>query len=143
MASEIRRDPVIGNFRPSIMEREKAKREKKSARQRREGQSEAHRKLIRLLPCCVSGTRPPNDGHHLKSGPAGSERGIGMRATDKWLVPLRRTKHQELEKLSARREMGWFQEHGIEDVVELAAALWRNTGDLERMRKVLAAHMGK
>jgi hypothetical protein len=33
--------------------------------------------------------------------------------------------------------------HGISDPLELAAALWSNTGDLDRMRKIVRAHMGR
>lgn len=129
----------LGNFRPSVSERAKPK---KSAQERREGNSEKHRLLIKLLPCCVTGKRPPNDGHHLKTGPAKSERGMGMKATDRWLVPLCRSSHDELEALGSRREFAWFQSHGIADVHELANALWHATGDLKRMTKVLRAHMG-
>ena len=35
------------------------------------------------------------------------------------------------------------RKHGIEDPLELAAALWRNTGDLERMQRVWEAHTGR
>jgi hypothetical protein len=119
-----------------------ARKNKKSAAEKREGNSEAHLLLIRLLPCCVTGKKAPNDPHHLKEGLA-HERGLGRRSTDRWAVPLSREKHDEVERIGSRNEWAWFRQHGIEDPLELAAALWRNTGDLERMRKVLAAHVGR
>jgi hypothetical protein len=140
MASEIRREHVYANFRPSKAERSK-KRESSAAR--RPGMSEEHLALIRQLPSCVSGRAGPCDPHHLKSGPAGQERAVGRRATDRWAVPLKRDEHDELERISSRREEAWFRERGVDDVIELAAALWTNTGDLERMLRVMQAHMGR
>lgn len=140
MAEQIARPHVYGNFRPSVSERAA---KKPTAQQQREGNSDAHRKLIKLLPCCVTGKYPPNDGHHLKSGPAAKERGIGCKATDKWLVPLCREKHDELEVIGSRRELSWFREQGVSDPIDLAAALWNATGDLSKMTKIVHAHMGK
>lgn len=144
MASEIRREHVYANFRPSLSDREKAKRTRMSAQERREGNSEAHLALLRLLPCCVTGNTPCGSAHHLKSGPAARERGVNMRATDKWGLPLAYEAHiLGVEKVATRYEHAWFREHGIDDPYELAAALWQATGDLERMRRVLQAHVGR
>lgn len=118
------------------------KKNKPSAAEKREGNCKKHLALIRKLPCCVTGKSGPNDPHHLKEG-LQHERGIGRKATDRWAVPLSRTKHEEVERIGSRNEQAWFQKHGIADSLELAAALWRNTGDLDRMLKVLKAHMGK
>jgi hypothetical protein len=137
---EIRPPKVYGNFRPSLKERA---RKKPSAQERREGNSKDHLELVRQLPSCVSGVAGPCDPHHLKSGPAATERSVGRRATDRWAVPLTRAEHDELERISSRLEEAWFRERGVSDVVELAAALWANTGDLERMWKVQQAHMGR
>jgi hypothetical protein len=137
---EIRPPKVYGNFRPSLKDRA---RKKPSAQERREGNSEAHLALIRRLPSCVSGVAGPCDPHHLRSAAALAERGVGMRATDRWAVPLTRAEHDELHRISSRLEEAWFRERGIDDVVELAAALWTNTGDLQRMWKVQQAHMGR
>jgi hypothetical protein len=137
---EIRPPKVYGNFRPSLKERSK---KHVSSQERREGNSQAHLALVRQLPSCVSGVAGPCDPHHLKSGPALAERSVGRRATDRWAVPLTRAEHDELERISSRLEEAWFRERGVDDVVELAAALWTNTGDLERMWKVQQAHMGR
>jgi hypothetical protein len=137
---EIRGPRVLGNFRPSLAERAK---KHVSAQERREGNCEKHLALIRQLPSCVSGAGGPCDPHHLRSGAALPERGVGMRATDRWTVPLLRVEHDELHRISSRLEEAWFRERGIADVIELANALWVNTGDLERMWKVQQAHMGR
>jgi hypothetical protein len=137
---EIRPPKVYGNFRPSLKERA---RKKPSAQERREGNSKDHLELVRQLPSCVSGVAGPCDPHHLKSGPAKAERGVQQKATDRWTVPLKRHEHDELERIASRYEELWFRERGIDDVIELAAALWTNTGDLERMWKVQQAHMGR
>jgi hypothetical protein len=137
---QVPREYVLNNQRPSLKERA---RKKPSAQERREGNSEAHLALIRRLPSCVSGVAGPCDPHHLRSAAALLERGVGMRATDRWTVPLLRVEHDELHRISSRLEEAWFRERGIDDVIELAAALYANTGDLERMWKVQQAHMGR
>jgi hypothetical protein len=142
MASQVPREHVLGNFKPTISERDKAKRTRKPPGARRPGMSEEHLALIRLLPSCISG-RGPCEAHHLKSGPAKAERGQGQKATDRWAVPLTFHEHAELERLGSRHEEAWFRERGVNDVVELAAALWNGSGDLERMQKIEQAHMGR
>lgn len=111
---------------------------KPSAAEKRDGNSKKHLALVRQLSCCVTGKRPV-DPHHLKEGLA-HERGIGRKATDRWTVPLCREKHEEVERIGSRNEWAWFKRHGIDDPLELAAALWRNTGDLDRMMRVIEAH---
>jgi hypothetical protein len=137
---EIRGERVLANFRPSLKERV---RKKPSAQERREGNSKDHLELVRQLPSCVSGVAGPCDPHHLKSGPAKAERGVQQKATDRWTVPLKRHEHDELERIASRYEEAWFKERGVDDVVELANALWVNTGDLERMLRVMQAHVGR
>lgn len=133
---------VSPNFRPTKRQRLEAQAKRESAAKKRPGMSEAHLVLIRRLPCCVSGAAAPSDPHHLKDR-LSHERGIGRRATDRWTVPLSRKMHDQLEALGSRREREWFMQHGIEDPLELANALWNVSGDLDRMRKVLQAHMGR
>jgi hypothetical protein len=137
---EIRGERVLANFRPSLKDRA---RKKPSAQERREGNSKDHLELVRQLPSCVSGVAGPCDPHHLKSGPAKAERGVQQKATDRWVVPLKRNEHDELERIASRYEEAWFKERGVDDVVELANALWVNTGDLERMLRVMQAHVGR
>lgn len=118
------------------------KKDKPSSAEKREGNCKKHLALIRQLPCAITGRPGPSDPHHLREGVA-HERGIGRKATDRWTVPLCRQLHDEAHRVGSRQEWDWFRKRGIDDPLELAAALWRNTGDLDRMMKVLQAHMGK
>jgi hypothetical protein len=133
---------IISRHRPSIRQRLEAKAKKESAAKKRPGMSEKHLSFIRRLPCCASGAAAPSDPHHLKDRLI-HERGVGRKATDRWTVPLSRKMHDELEKLGSRREREWFMAHGIKDPLELADRLWHVSGNLEQMRKVLEAHMGR
>lgn len=112
--------------------------DKKNWRSSRPGMSEDHLSLIRQLPCCRCGSSPPSDPHHLKSGLSG-ERGMALKATDRWTVPLCRSCHDELERLGTRRERDWFESFGIVPHY-LAEGLWKMSGNLERMRLVIQAH---
>ena len=134
------REHRIGNFRPSLAERN-AKRPKRGSQ--RPGMSGTHLELIRLMPCsaCLK-VNGKSDPHHLKSLGAKAERGVGLKATDRWAVPLCRSCHNEIEAISSPREPKWFADFGVADVHELAHALWHATGDLGRMIKVLMAHRG-
>jgi hypothetical protein len=135
---EIRPERVYGNFRPSLKERSK---KHVSAQERREGNSKAHLELVRQLPCCVCGRAPPVDCHHLKSGPAKAERGVGMRSTDQWAVPLCRVCHSAVERIGSRREFEWFAANQIDQPYEMAKALKACTPRTpQAMLPVLAAH---
>lgn len=135
---ELRKERVYGNFKPPRRERMK---KKERAADKRPGMSEAHLSLIRKMPCCVTLRVPAGEAHHLKAGTG--ERGMGLRSTDRWAVPVCRSVHDEIERIGSRNEVSWFRDHGIEDPIELAAALWANTGDLPRMIAVLMAHRGR
>lgn len=135
MASEIYREKQLANFRirPSKLPA------KPSAVSEREGNSPPHLTLVRQMPCCICLRSRPLvvvDPHHLRGDEAARERGVGMRATDKWAVPLCRDEHDALHRLSSRREKQWFYDGGI-DPYDLAVALWVSTGDLERMVNIL------
>ena len=132
---EIRRERVLGNFR-----KRGAKKPHKNSQtyKDRPGMSEAHLALIRKLPCCISGKMPGGEAHHLKSGTG--ERGMGLRSTDRWAVPMAHDPHMEVERIGSRNELTWFQAHGIDPVV-LAQDLWAATGDLPKMTRIVIAHM--
>lgn len=110
------------------------------AADRRPGMSKNHLALIRLLPCCITGRPGPNDPHHLTSGPAAKERGVGLKATDRWAVPLSRVPHDQVQNIGSRNEQAWFRERGIADVVALAAELWQATGDPAEMQRAIRRH---
>jgi hypothetical protein len=135
---QVPREHVLANFRPSLKERSK---KHVSSQERREGNSAAHKHAICSLPCCVCGRAPPVDPHHLKSGPAKAERGIGMKATDRFLVPLCRICHSAVERVGSRREFEWFAANSIDEPYQMAYALWNCTPKTpEAMLPVLAAH---
>lgn len=135
MASEIHKERVFGNFRV----RKGLQPKTPSSREERDGNSAPHLSLIRQMPCAVCLECRPKvivDPHHLRSGEALAERGVGMRAPDKYAVPLCRCHHDDLHRISSRREKQWFYDGGI-DPFDLAVALWVSTGDLERMVNIL------
>lgn len=124
-----------GNFKP---EPNPNKPKKERAADKRPGMSPEHLTLIRQLPCCVCGQSPPSDPHHLKIK---SERGVGLKATDRWTLPMCREHHNEIEKVGTTeaREEAWFLKHGISCFV-LARAFWNAPRRLESYIKVLEGH---
>lgn len=134
---QIHHEHVYGNFR----QRSPRKRKNSDWRKQRPGMDEDHLQLIRKLPCTVCPIYPAGTAHHLKATGT-NERGTGVRSTDRWAVPLCVEHHDEIERQGTRNELAWFKSHGI-DALDLATALWINTGDLGQMIKVLMAHRGK
>lgn len=65
---------------------------------------------IRKLPSCLSG-RTPCEPHHLRIA---EERGVGMKATDRWCVPLTHEEHMEVHRVGSRKEKQWFKDRGID-----------------------------
>ncbi len=130
------------NPRPSRSERESAKRTRKSAQERREGNCDLHRAMVKQLPCVVCWKAPPNDGHHLKGGGARLSRGMGMRAVDRFLIPLCRRHHDDLESYGSRREFEWLAAHAVEDPEGLADALYLAPLDVQVRTAIVAAHRG-
>jgi len=138
-------EKVIGNFRPTVTEREKSKRlAPKKRRAKRPGNCEAHKLAIQKLPCCIPGCNVVGvEPHHLKHGPAAAERSMGRKATDRYLVPLCHAHHMmgvEVDAPNAKREPGWFRDHGIDEPIELAAALWAASPDASAMTRIILAH---
>ena len=96
-----------------------------------------HLANIRLLASCVSGMTPC-EAHHLRWS---AERGIGMKATDRWAVPLTMEEHRELHATtSAKYEELWFLDRGVA-CYALASQLWFRRGDLAAMRLALDKHL--
>jgi len=140
MGSQIHRERVLGNFKPSKGVRVKEKRTKKSAAERREGMSASHCAYVRKLPCCGCLRIPAGEIHHLKH--LTGERGAGMRSTDRRGVPLCRHHHDEVERAGSRNEWGIFKQWGIADPLALADALWNASGDEPLGTKIIIAHRG-
>jgi hypothetical protein len=125
--------PVIGNFRkPPNPNGEK----KERARDKRPGMDPQHLKNVAKLSSVLSG-RTPCDAHHLRIK---KERGIGLKATDQWAIPLTRDEHEACHKVGGRREQEWFEKRGV-DCYAVARALWANKGDVARMQKIIDANI--
>jgi hypothetical protein len=143
---------------PSFFKAPRApKQKKKSAAEKRPGMSDAHLKLISQLPCCIpgcihcaaalaeeeAGNRDERlygiDPHHLKCM---GGRGMGMRATDRWAVPMCRAHHDEVEHKGSAAEFGWFEKRSV-NPIDLANSLWGITGNLDAMRAVMQAHRSR
>lgn len=122
---------IYGNFKQPVNPNKK----RVPLRDKLAGNSKTHLALIRKLPSCVSGRRPC-DPHHLHV-----DRGMGLRARDKWCVPLTRDEHDHLHSVGSKNELAWFKKHGIENPYELAKALWKASGDLGAMAKIVEAHL--
>ena len=136
MATEVRKEPAIGIFKPSPTERAKAKSQRSSRkRAAREGNDEKHLAALRKCPCVITLKVPAGEVHHLKSGTG--ERGVGMRSSDRWGVPLSRVPHDEVERIGSRNETAWFQRHGIDAPLDLASALYSASPDVARMTKII------
>lgn len=110
------------------------KRERK-ARDGRPGMSAKYLTQIRRLPSCVSWGFPVQ-AHHLRIK---GERGVGMKATDKWALPLTFEEHAEIHRIGSRKEEEWFKARGIA-CYQLAEALWAQNHSVESMYRVLLAH---
>jgi hypothetical protein len=65
------------------------------------------------------------------------ERGVGMKATDRWVIPLTWDEHAELHTHGSREHDAWFAERGLADPYELARQLWENRRDPEKMRLIV------
>lgn len=132
---------VLANFKSDHFSDRAAPQKWKSKRALRVGNSEAHLALIRKLPCTVCGTRKQViHAHHLRSGEAVKERGVGMKCLDKRSLSLCWLHHDELHCVGSRREIEWFRDQCGIDPHALAAALWHCTGEIARMHRVLQAH---
>jgi len=127
---------MFGNFKPQ-KGYSSAKRKNSETYKDRPGMSAVHLDDIRSVNCCVCFAHPRNEAHHLKEGTG--ERGMGVRATDKHAVPLCRTHHQEIEDAGSKNEKKWFTDRGI-DALHLADALWRATGNVNQMTRIIQAH---
>jgi hypothetical protein len=133
MASEIGKGRLLANFKASKPERRQSK-----WRDRRPGMSVSHCELIRLCPCVVCLLTPAGTTHHLKHGTG--ERGIGVRSTDRWGVPLCPTCHEQIERVGSRNETAHFLTSWKVDPHSLARSLWASTGDLAQMTRITIAH---
>lgn len=64
---------------------------------------------------------------------------MAVRSTDQWGVPMCMLHHEEVERAGTKQEVAYFQKASL-DPHELAKALWRNTGDLAKMTRLVLDH---
>lgn len=135
MAGQLKRDRVFANFKQPKGYKHVKTTNAKTYRDR-PGMSDAHLGRIRELPCCVCYSQVRSEAHHLKQGTG--ERGLGLRSTDKYTVPLCPSHHYEVEHIGSKNEQVWFTSRGL-DALALALALW-GSGDVNQMLLILEAH---
>jgi hypothetical protein len=80
----------------------------------------AHLKFVASQPCLVCG-RQPSDPHHLRFA---QPRGIGLKVSDEFTVPLCRGHHRQLHQ--AGNEVRWWENLQI-DALAIAKDLWKQT----------------
>ena len=95
----------------------RAKNERKSRPPRGRMEDPAHLKLIRQLPCLVSGRAPAGEAAHIRYASAlygKSVTGTGIKPDDKWAVPLCAWFHTMSSDAQHRHgEEGWWEERDI------------------------------
>ena len=82
-----------------------------------------HLKFVGRQPCLICG-RTPSDAHHLRFAQI---RGIGLKVSDEFTVPLCRTHHRELHRMGD--EASWWSQQ-LKEPLAAAEALWRITHPL-------------
>ena len=80
----------------------------------------AHLKFVASQPCLICG-RQPSDPHHLRFA---QPRGIGLKVSDEFTVPLCRGHHRQLHQ--AGNEVTWWENLQI-DALATAKDLWKQT----------------
>jgi hypothetical protein len=82
-----------------------------------------HLRFVAKQPCLVCGRRPC-DAHHVRFA---QSRGLGLKVSDEFTVPLCRAHHRELHRTG--RESDWWAKAGLEPIT-LARKLWLETHPL-------------
>ncbi len=84
-----------------------------------------HLRFVAKQPCLICG-RQPCDAHHLRFA---QSRGLGLKVSDEFTVPLCRGHHREVHRASL--EENWWSRLGI-DATGIARKLWIETHPLRR-----------
>ena len=79
-----------------------------------------HLRYVASQPCVICG-RSPSHAHHVRHA---QPRGLGLKVSDEFTVPLCAIHHDEIHRTA--REKEWWQERNI-DPLAVAAALWRES----------------
>ena len=86
----------------------------------RRQRNKIHLRFVAKQPCVVCG-RQPCDAHHLRFA---QTRGLGLKVSDEFTVPLCRGHHRELHR--AGNEPQWWAARGV-DALDAARKLWTET----------------
>ncbi len=108
---------------------------------RKRVKNDAHLDFIRSLPCVITGTHPVEAAHIRYASRIYGKRatGAGEKPDDAWTIPLSPAKHREQHGMD--EEMFWLR-HGI-DPLQVAAALYANSGDDDQGRLILSEARNK
>jgi DNA recombination protein Rad52 len=79
-----------------------------------------HLRYVASQPCVICG-RSPSHAHHVRHA---QRRGLGIKVSDEFTVPLCATHHQQLHNTTKERE--WWQERKIDPLI-VAGMLWRES----------------
>jgi DNA recombination protein Rad52 len=79
-----------------------------------------HLKFVAQQPCIVCG-RSPSHAHHVRFA---QSRGLGLKVSDEFTVPVCATHHHQLHQTGNERK--WWDEKKI-DPLPVAESLWRST----------------
>ena len=86
-----------------------------------------HLRFVAQHPCVICG-RSPSHAHHVRHA---QTRGLGLKVSDEFTVPLCAIHHNEVHKTG--REQQWWIDRNVEPL-KIAITLWRDS----RERKLLA-----
>ena len=95
-----------------------------------------HLRWIKTLPCVVTGSRVNVDPAHISFGDlqfAKLSRGKGMKADDKYVVPLSRVEHDKQHSMGERQ---YWDKTGINPII-VALSLFAETGNDEAAEVIL------
>jgi hypothetical protein len=81
---------------------------------------EEHLRYVASQPCAICG-RSPSHAHHVRYA---QRRGLGIKVSDEFTVPLCATHHQQLHNTTKEKE--WWEERKIDPLL-VASALWRES----------------
>ena len=79
-----------------------------------------HLRYVASQPCAICG-RTPSHAHHVRYA---QPRGLGLKVSDEFTVPLCATHHHNLHDTTQERE--WWQERKIDPLI-IARALWNES----------------
>lgn len=90
-----------------------------------------HLAFVRTQACLVCGRRPVH-AHHLRFA---QPRGMGLKVSDEFTVPVCSSHHDELHRTGDER--AWWARHGILDPLTIAARIWAASRDKRRLGGVI------